>query len=117
MSNDCDRYKTVCQDEFSALHRKLDVLDDVDTLKLCVAYTCEGKTYTSVPANIRVLERCTPVYEEMPGWKTSTKEVHRYEDLPEKAKSYVNRLCELTGVKLGILSVGAKRENTLRIGL
>jgi adenylosuccinate synthase len=64
-----------------------------------------------------MLERCRPVYEEMKGWQTSTKDISRYEDLPEKAKAYVNRLCELTGVKLGILSVGPKRESTLRIGV
>jgi adenylosuccinate synthase len=96
---------------------KLDVLDKLETLKICVAYECDGKTYKSVPSNIRILQKCVPVYEEMPGWCCSTKEVTTYEDLPEAAKAYVQRLCELTGVKLGILSVGPKRASTLRIGL
>ncbi len=96
---------------------KLDVLDELETLKICIAYECDGRTYTSVPANIRVMERCKPVYEEMPGWCCSTKDVTRYEDLPDAAKAYVERLCELTGVKLGILSVGPKRSSTLRIAL
>ncbi|MBA4387752.1 MAG: adenylosuccinate synthase [Verrucomicrobia bacterium] len=94
---------------------KLDVLDSLETLKICVAYECGGKRYNTIPANARILERCKPVYEEMPGWRSSTKDVTRFKDLPRKAKDYVNRLCELTGGELGILSVGAKRENTLRI--
>ena len=96
---------------------KLDVLDELATLKICVAYQCNGATYNTVPSNIRILERCEPVYEEMPGWRTSTRNVTRFEDLPERATAYVNRLCELTGVKLGILSVGPKRTSTLRIGI
>jgi adenylosuccinate synthase len=96
---------------------KLDVLDSVKTLKICVAYECDGKRHETIPANIRVLQRCKPVYEEMPGWQTSTQNVTKFDDLPVKAKKYVNRLCELIGAKLGILSVGAKRENTLRIAL
>ena len=96
---------------------KLDVMDQLETIKICVAYQCDGITYDSVPANIRILERCEPIYEEMEGWQTSTKDVTRWEDLPEKARKYVDRLCELTGVKLGILSVGPKRESTLRVAL
>jgi adenylosuccinate synthase len=94
---------------------KLDVLDELETLKICVAYEYDGVVYDSVPASAHVLQNCTPQYEEMPGWQASTKDVTTYDELPEKAKAYVSRLCELTGVKLGILSVGAKRENTLRI--
>lgn len=96
---------------------KLDVLDELETLKICVAYECDGKTYTSVPSNIRILEKCKPVYEEMPGWCCSTKDVTEYDQLPEAAKAYVTRLCELTDAKLGILSVGPKRSSTLRIAL
>jgi len=96
---------------------KLDVLDKVETIKICVAYECDGKRYETVPGNIRVLQKCTPVYEEMPGWQTPTSEVTKYEDLPQKAKDYVDRLVELTGVKLGILSVGPQRKSTLRVGM
>jgi adenylosuccinate synthase len=96
---------------------KLDVLDSLKTLKICVSYECDGRKYDTIPANIRILNRCKPVYEEMPGWQVSTKDVTCFDDLPPKAKAYVNRLCELTGVKLGILSVGPKRESTLRIAL
>ena len=96
---------------------KLDVLDELATLKICVAYECNGKRYETVPANIEVLSRCKPVYEEMPGWKTVTGDIQRFDDLPAAARRYVNRLCELTGAPLGILSVGARRSSTLRIAI
>ncbi|MBT3193350.1 MAG: adenylosuccinate synthase [Verrucomicrobia bacterium] len=96
---------------------KLDVLDGFETLKICVAYECDGKRYDNMPASTRVLEKCTPIYEEMPGWMSRTDNVTAYDDLPEKAKAYVQRLCELTNTKLGILSVGPKRASTLRIAL
>lgn len=96
---------------------KVDVLDSIETLKICTAYECDGERYDTIPADIHVLSRCKPVYEEMPGWCTSTKGVRRYEDLPPAAQAYVERLCELTGVPLGILSVGPGRDSTLRIAI
>ncbi|MDA0990087.1 MAG: adenylosuccinate synthase [Verrucomicrobia bacterium] len=96
---------------------KLDVLDTVPTLRICVAYDCNGTRYTTVPSNIRLLEQCRPVYEDMEGWNCSTADIQSFDDLPKNAKAYVNRLCELTGVPLGILSVGPGRQNTLRIAL
>jgi adenylosuccinate synthase len=96
---------------------KLDVLDRVEKIKICVAYECDGTLYDTVPANIRVTERCKPVYEEMDGWMTATADVRRIEDLPVRARAYVDRLCELTDVPLGILSVGPKRRSTLRVAV
>jgi adenylosuccinate synthase len=96
---------------------KLDVLDTLATVKICVAYQCNGMRYDTIPANIRTLERCAPVYEEVKGWQASTKDVTRFEDLPPRAKDYIQRLCDLTGVPLGILSVGPKRASTMRIAV
>jgi adenylosuccinate synthase len=96
---------------------KLDVLDSLETIRICVAYDCRGKRIETVPANIRDFQDCRPIYEDMPGWRCSTKEVTRYADLPAAARAYVERLCDLTGVKLGILSVGPKRSSTLRIAI
>lgn len=93
---------------------KLDVMDELETIKICVAYECDGKRYESIPANIRVLERCVPVYEEVPGWQASTKEATKFSDLPPLAQSYIRRLAKLTGVPVGILSVGPKRASTMR---
>ncbi|MCE9615632.1 MAG: adenylosuccinate synthase [Lentisphaerae bacterium] len=96
---------------------KLDVMDSLPVVKICVAYECDGVLYDTVPASIRTLERCKPVYEELPGWLTPTRDVTDLKDLPAKARAYVDRLCEVTGVKLGILSVGPKRASTLRVAL
>lgn len=111
------RYSTMVNGFDCLAMTKLDVLDTLPVLRICVAYECDGVRYETVPGNIRVLERCKPVYEEMPGWQCSTREVTRMEDLPPRARAYVDRLCELTGVKLGMLSVGPKRASTMRVAL
>ncbi len=92
---------------------KLDVLDAVETIKVCVAYEVDGERLTSVPASIRKLERCKPVYEEFKGWNCPTTECTTWEELPEQARKYVEYLENLTGVKVSILSVGPKRTSTL----
>jgi adenylosuccinate synthase len=94
---------------------KLDVLDGVETIKVCVAYDCDGERIETLPASIRKLNRCTPIYEEVPGWMCSTEECKTVEDLPEKAKNYISYLEAITGVKVGILSVGPKRSSTIII--
>ena len=97
---------------------KLDVLDDVETIRICTAYESEdGERYEVFPSDLSVLNRCKPVYEEMPGWMSKTSDVTRYEDLPIRARAYVERLVELIGGRLGILSVGPSRKTTLRLGL
>ncbi len=94
---------------------KLDVLDGLDMLKVCVAYEHQGRRYETVPANIRVLEQCRPVYQEFPGWMTSTRDVQRVEDLPPNALAYIKALARLTGAPVGMLSFGPQRERTLRL--
>ena len=97
---------------------KLDVLDEQPVIKICTAYLRDdGVRYETFPADLSVLDRCTPVYEEMPGWQTPTSHIARYEELPLKARAYVERLVALIGGRLGILSVGPARETTLRLGL
>jgi len=92
---------------------KLDVLDAVETIKVCVAYEVDGERITNVPASIRKLERCKPVYEEFKGWNCPTTECTSWDELPEQARKYVAYLEKLTGVKVSILSVGPKRSSTL----
>lgn len=92
---------------------KLDVLDDLDTIRICVAYECDGRRLETLPANVRMLERCHPIYEDVPGWKSSTRDAACWEDLPEKAQAYIRRLEALTGVKVGLLSVGPRRDSTI----
>ena len=96
---------------------KLDVLDTLPVIKICVAYECDGKRLETMPASLSTLRRCKPIYEEMPGWMTPTSKVTRYDDLPPAARAYVERLVKLIGGKLGVLSVGPDRETTLRMGL
>ena len=92
---------------------KLDVLDDVEVIQVCVAYDMDGRRLETVPANVRELERCRPVYETWPGWQCSTKEARSWEELPEKARAYLRRLEELTGVTPALLSVGPRRDSTI----
>jgi adenylosuccinate synthase len=96
---------------------KLDVLDTLPTIRLCTAYECAGRRYDTVPADLALFSRCTPVYEDWPGWQQPTSHVTRYDDLPAAARAYVSRMIELLGGRLGILSVGPARETTLRLTL
>ena len=96
---------------------KLDVLDTFEELKLCVAYQLEGKRVEHFPASISRLEKVEPIYETMPGWKSDTTKATRFEDLPENARKYLHRLSELVDVPIGLLSLGPKRHETIRMGL
>ncbi|KGX85701.1 adenylosuccinate synthase [Pontibacillus litoralis] len=90
----------------------IDVLTGIDTLKICTAYRYNGELLTEYPANLNVLAQCEPVYEEMSGWTEDITHVRRFEDLPENAQHYVNRVTELTGIPLAVFSVGPDREQT-----
>ncbi|MFQ5824303.1 MAG: adenylosuccinate synthase [bacterium] len=92
---------------------KLDVLDTLEELKICVAYKYDRKIITSFPSEMRILENCEPVYETFPGWKESTREKHRYEDLPVNARKYLEAIRELTQTKFSIISVGSEREQRI----
>jgi len=96
---------------------KLDVLDTLPTIRICTAYMCDGRRLETLPASLSAFQRCQPIWEEMPGWLTPTSAITRYEDLPPRARAYVERLVELIGGRLGILSVGPARETTLRLAL
>ncbi|MBF0622591.1 MAG: adenylosuccinate synthase [Magnetococcales bacterium] len=91
---------------------KLDVLDGLETLKICTAYTRNGKTIENMPADAAILESCVPVYEEMPGWTESTVGATDFTQLPKAAQNYIRRLEELVGVKAAIISTGPDRVQT-----
>ncbi len=91
---------------------KLDVLDTLETLNVCTAYDLDGRTITEMPADSAELSRVVPRYEELPGWCADTTEVTCYEDLPAKAKAYIERLMELVGARAEIVSVGPRRDQT-----
>jgi adenylosuccinate synthase len=93
----------------------LDGLDSVERLKLCVAYRVEGRVIDVPPADHAVFARCEPVYEEMPGWLASTERARTYDALPAAARRYLQKISSLTGAKLGIVSVGPSRAQTIRV--
>ncbi|MDD4859789.1 MAG: adenylosuccinate synthase [Dehalococcoidales bacterium] len=97
----------------SAAITRLDVLDDLPSLKICTAYKLNGKTITEFPASIAALEKCQPIYEDIPGWQSSTNGASRFEDLPENAQRYINRLEQLIGCPVSIISDGMRREQTI----
>jgi adenylosuccinate synthase len=94
---------------------KLDVLDGLDPIRICVGYTCEGKKYDQVPAGLRELENCCPVYEEHPGWSAPTAGCRDWNDLPGEAKSYIRRIEELTEVRIAAVSTGQERSEYLEL--
>jgi adenylosuccinate synthase len=92
---------------------KLDVLDKVDTIKVCVGYKYNGKELKDFPSSLKVLAQCKPIYEELEGWMEDTSMARSFGDLPLKAQNYVKRITELIGVKSAIIAVGPKREQTI----
>ncbi|HWD22802.1 MAG TPA: adenylosuccinate synthase [Burkholderiales bacterium] len=92
---------------------KLDVLDGVEAVKICVGYEVEGRMSDILPVGAEELERCVPVYEELPGWQESTVGVKAYERLPKAARAYLQRIEELCAVPVDLISTGADREETI----
>ena len=94
---------------------KLDVLTDFDKIKICVGYRFNGKVFQHVPSNIEMLNRSEPVYEELSGWKTEIKGVRDFSDLPQNAQRYIQRIEELIGTKITMISVGSERNETIAV--
>ncbi|MDR5588349.1 adenylosuccinate synthase [Clostridium aquiflavi] len=94
---------------------KIDTLAGLEKLKVCVGYKFDGKVIDYFPASLEDLAKCEPVYEEFDGWDDSVAEARTYEELPENAKKYLNRIAEFTDTKISIIGVGPKREQTIRI--
>jgi adenylosuccinate synthase len=92
---------------------KLDVLDGVEAVKICVGYQVDGKMSDILPVGAEELERCVPVYDELPGWQESTVGVKSYKDLPKAARAYLQRIEELCAVPVDLISTGPDREETI----
>ena len=92
---------------------RLDILDALPTLKICTGYLYKGQPLHEYPASLKVLDEVEPVYEELPGWQSDITGIRRYEDLPLNARRYVERLSECSGARLGVVSVGPDREQTI----
>ena len=92
---------------------KLDILDQFDEIKVCVGYEYNGQKLDYYPMQMNAQAGVKPVYETLPGWKSSTYGVREYDKLPENAKKYIARLEELLGVKIGMISTSPEREDTI----
>ncbi|MEM6823287.1 MAG: adenylosuccinate synthase [Verrucomicrobiota bacterium] len=90
----------------------LDGLDSLDSIQVCVAYRLDGKRMNVPPAGAEALSRCQPIYRKFKGWNTDTSKCTRYRDLPEPARAYLKAISELSGVPLGLISVGPRRDQT-----
>jgi adenylosuccinate synthase len=93
----------------------LDVLSGVPELKLCTAYDLDGERRTHFPSDAYLLERCAPVYESVPGWSEDITGARRLADLPAAARRYIDRVSELVGLKVSVVSVGPDREQTIMV--
>ncbi|MEO0758970.1 MAG: adenylosuccinate synthase [Cyanobacteria bacterium J06648_16] len=92
---------------------KLDVLDTLDEIKVCVAYRLNGQLCRDMPGSAQQFAQCEPVYETMPGWKQSTADCRKLEDLPKQALDYLEFLARLMEVPIAIVSLGASRDQTI----
>ena len=92
---------------------KLDVLDGLETLRLCVAYKFDGEEIDIPPIGAERFARCEPVYIEMPGWSESTVEAKSFEALPQNAQNYLKKVEEICGVPIDIISTGPDRDETM----
>jgi len=92
---------------------KLDVLDELETIQICVGYEIDGEAIAGLPVVVDRFAECKPVYEEWQGWQESTVGVTSHADLPEKARAYLARIQELAGVPIDIISTGPGREQTI----
>lgn len=94
---------------------RLDILDDMEEIKVCTGYEYEGKEIEEYPADLKFLEKITPVYKTFKGWKQKISDIRSYDELPALCKEYLEGISKLISVPIGIVSVGPSREQTIVI--
>jgi len=92
---------------------RLDALDNLDTIKICTAYKLHDAHLSHMPADLTTLEIVEPEYEEYPGWKSDTSGARDWADLPDNARNYIERICQLLQTPLDLVSVGPHREQSI----
>ena len=92
---------------------KLDVLDELETIQICIGYSIDGEEIAGLPVVVDRFAQCVPIYEEWPGWQESTVGITDFTKLPQKARNYLARIEELAGVPIDIISTGPDREQTI----
>jgi adenylosuccinate synthase len=108
------RYSAMLNGFETMVATKLDVLDELDRIPVCVGYKIDGVTVKDMPATVRELAKAEPVYEVLPGWKTRTEGISEWRDLPPAAQEYIMFLEDQTGVEVGCISTGPERNQTVR---
>ena len=96
---------------------KLDVLDTFDEIKVCTHYECDGEILEIFPNQLSKVGRCKPVYKTLPGWKQDTTKCKSWDELPANAKKYLEEMSNLAGVKIGMISIGARRDESIIINM
>ena len=107
------RYACLINNIDTLVITKLDVLDDLDEINICVGYERGGERQEFFPTDVSVLQEVVPIYETCPGWKSDTSKIHHYEDLPDRARSYLGRLSSLIETDISIISIGPDRSETI----
>ncbi len=92
---------------------KLDILNDLEKIKICVAYDYKGERINEFPRSLKILRECKPIYEEFDGWQQEISNIRSYDDLPGQLKDYLVRITELTQTKIGFVSLGPERDQTI----
>lgn len=93
---------------------KLDILDELDVIKICTSYRHKDKIYTEFPKEMNIFTECEPVYEEVEGWKTSTVGITDFQKLPDAAKAYISKIEHILGVQIQLVSTGQRREELIQ---
>ncbi|MEE9514816.1 MAG: adenylosuccinate synthetase, partial [Candidatus Brocadiales bacterium] len=109
------RYAVTINGADSAILTKLDVLDSLESIKVCVAYKINKQTYDTFPSDLTLLPDCKPVYEEIPGWLEDTSKITEADRLPERAREYIRFLENVVGLRIRMVSVGPERKQIIRI--
>lgn len=109
------RYSATINGFTALVLTRLDVLDGFPSVKVCVAYELDGARTTRFPSSAALVERCQPVYEELPGWDRPTASATRLDQLPPEAVQYVRRIEELVGCPVHLISTGPERHETIQI--
>jgi adenylosuccinate synthase len=107
------RYTSAINGFDSIVVTKLDVLDEFDPIRVCTGYRIGGRTVTDMPPTVSEVEKIEAVYEDLPGWKTSTFGISNFADLPGRAKDYIAFLETAAGVEVGCVSTGPERNQTM----
>lgn len=94
---------------------KLDILDDLDVIKICTSYKYNGKIFYDFPKESNIFEKCEPIYEEIEGWKTSTSGVKVFDQLPRAAKAYIKKIESMLGIEVNLISTGQRRDELIEL--